>query len=756
MAKVNFEVDSALLSELGERLVGSVHVALLELIKNSYDADATEVKICIDNISGGVQTIIEDNGSGMTAEQVKQYWMKIATTHKKVDNLSEKFGRMKSGAKGIGRFSCRRLGSRLELRTTAVNDSGKFETTELKIDWSDFREGTTLSQIGVDLIKTVSDDGVSGTILKICSDNEGLFTPLSLKYIKQHSVILVANRGEHRRGYRPDPGFNISFRFFGEQQGAFKNLRDDLLNAGWGTVTARVGRNGRAIIVLDALGVGRREHEATVEFKCIKGAELKIGLMVVSKDQIRNKEVLNIGSIKELLEEWGGVFVRYNGVRVQPYGNPSDDWLNIDRDRGLRRAISQEDDIVRLAQSLRGIEANRYMLQLLSSRAYVGDVDISSSMPGFELKASREGFLDDTLAFKELRRFARLAIDYATLWRELFVREKAAQEVKDVGEAFRKSLESLSSWQMKINLGGKPRDLQALEYIKKGSRSLIEPISEEQKRDVLHVISQATDVIQVVHQRNEEELRHLRLVASTSVLLSLFAHEVRTYLVDMDNAAEDLKSISNENKNVAAGIDGVVKRLEQNSESFGRLVSMTLNIVAPDSEESARPLNVRPKLSMIIDCFSKIMEHYGIMCELTEVPEVIYTAPMLESEFYSIMINIMSNAIKAVAAKGASGSGRIAFSAITQKGKCVISCKDNGVGVDLETAKLLFRPYVSDPDKVLYSSLERNINKEHLLVLGIGSGLGLNIVKKIVDQLGGTVEFVATNPPWKTEIQVCI
>ena len=118
--ELNFEVDSALLSELGERLVGSVHVALLELVKNAYDADATLVKVRIEKVDKGIATSVVDNGVGMTLEDVQRYWMKIATNNKAIDCISRRYGRYKSGAKGIGRFSCRRLGDSLELKTTST------------------------------------------------------------------------------------------------------------------------------------------------------------------------------------------------------------------------------------------------------------------------------------------------------------------------------------------------------------------------------------------------------------------------------------------------------------------------------------------------------------------------------------------------------------------------------------------------------------------------------------------------------------
>ena len=121
--------------------------------------------------------------------------------------------------------------------------------------------------------------------------------------------------------------------------------------------------------------------------------QLTVGVLVDNGEQIRNKKVLTLGAMRNLLDEWGGVMIRYNGVRVQPYGNPTDDWLNIDRDRGLRRRMSEQADIVKLARSFKDISPERYLLQLLSSRAYVGDVEITSQLKGFVLKANREGFL---------------------------------------------------------------------------------------------------------------------------------------------------------------------------------------------------------------------------------------------------------------------------------------------------------------------------------------------------------------------------
>ena len=105
-----FNVDSRLLFQLGEKLVTNRAVALGELIKNSYDADATHVTVRMENIKNpGGTIIVEDNGTGMTALTFQRTWMRIATIDKEENPISAKYGRQKAGEKGIGRFACRKL-----------------------------------------------------------------------------------------------------------------------------------------------------------------------------------------------------------------------------------------------------------------------------------------------------------------------------------------------------------------------------------------------------------------------------------------------------------------------------------------------------------------------------------------------------------------------------------------------------------------------------------------------------------------------
>lgn len=145
-----FGVDSRLLFQLGEKLVTNRAVALAELVKNSYDADATHVIIRMKNVKKlGGTIIIEDNGSGMSLATFQKTWMRIATIDKEENPISKKYGRKKAGEKGIGRFACRRLSKRLILKSVAEIDSGIKEELNATFIWPTFIPGSDVDKIPI-------------------------------------------------------------------------------------------------------------------------------------------------------------------------------------------------------------------------------------------------------------------------------------------------------------------------------------------------------------------------------------------------------------------------------------------------------------------------------------------------------------------------------------------------------------------------------------------------------------------------------
>lgn len=142
MKEIGFTVDAGLIDRLGRELVGRAETAVSELVKNSYDADATEVKVTfIDSDIIGGSLVIEDNGVGMNEFQLEQGFMRISSTDKVHHPVSEKYGRTKAGKKGIGRFATQRLGSRLTIISqTKESDSA----IRIVIKWDKYKINNSL------------------------------------------------------------------------------------------------------------------------------------------------------------------------------------------------------------------------------------------------------------------------------------------------------------------------------------------------------------------------------------------------------------------------------------------------------------------------------------------------------------------------------------------------------------------------------------------------------------------------------------
>ena len=143
--RVGFSVDAGLIQRLGYELVGRAETAVSELIKNSYDADATNVDVNFintDEIHGTL--IIMDNGSGMSQKQLIDGFMRISSTDKIHNPISKKYNRTKAGRKGIGRFATQRLGTKLTIITQT-----KEEDTAIKvsIDWDRYVVDQDISDI---------------------------------------------------------------------------------------------------------------------------------------------------------------------------------------------------------------------------------------------------------------------------------------------------------------------------------------------------------------------------------------------------------------------------------------------------------------------------------------------------------------------------------------------------------------------------------------------------------------------------------
>lgn len=173
--EMQFKISSALKDIIGKDLINDDFIAIFELVKNSYDAYATKVKISFNNIySENPKIIIEDNGKGMNYNDLENKWLFVAYSAKKdgTENKDLNFRdkiqvqRAFAGAKGIGRFSCDRLGKTLYIETT--KDELNKKTESLYVDWGNFENDLKEEFININVIhETLPDIKKSGTRLEI-------------------------------------------------------------------------------------------------------------------------------------------------------------------------------------------------------------------------------------------------------------------------------------------------------------------------------------------------------------------------------------------------------------------------------------------------------------------------------------------------------------------------------------------------------------------------------------------------------------
>ena len=135
----------------------------------------------------------------------------------------------------------------------------------------------------------------------------------------------------------------------------------------------------------------------------------------------------------------------------------------------------------------------------------------------------------------------------------------------------------------------------------------------------------------------------------------------------------------------------------------------------------------------------------------SDISENLLTKPILEAEFYSIIVNLLSNAIKAVIA----GYGnKILIKAEKIRNSIYLRMFNDGIKLNKKYWYEVFKPLVNDPENEIYKGLIQRTNDEEISLLGRGSGLGLSIIKDMIEKNNGSINFIDVDKPWKTGIEV--
>jgi hypothetical protein len=376
---VRFSVDSGVIDRLGKELVARHETAVSELVKNAYDADASKATLHFSNVdySGGT-LIIDDNGAGMTRDQLINGFMRISSTSKIHEPISPVYGRSRAGKKGIGRFSAQRLGNKLTIITQTKDSDIALKIT---VNWDKYLMDEDIYIIS-NKIEEIPKEKEQGTKL-IIEDLREWWSESMIKRVYRYAIDVIqpfplSKKEKRKDGEIVDPGFEILCLKDGNeianQQSMFYQHAlaeiEGYVEKGigyWMINDSKVDAITKNPIALEAEKKGTYSH--------LNGIRFKAYYYIYSAGLIP-KQVESY--IRETSKEHGGIRLYRNGFRVLPYAEPQDDWLGLDA--SIRR---------------------RTVLPVHGNINFFGIVEIAESNDDFVELSSREGLFKNK-AYYEL------------------------------------------------------------------------------------------------------------------------------------------------------------------------------------------------------------------------------------------------------------------------------------------------------------------------------------------------------------------
>ncbi|EMA70338.1 ATP-binding protein [Halorubrum distributum] len=779
---VSFTIDSRLLEELGENLVTRNHVAVGELVKNAYDADATEVHLefvnaSVDDTSESEIQII-DNGVGMSLEDVRNDFMRIATTDKLRNPITKKYGREKAGDKGIGRFAVRRLAHELRLETTAhLKDEGVYERTILDIPWRRYQTEQEIDEVTFrPTVERIPDDEdvSTGTTIGL-RDLKDSWTQRDFNTLRRNiatlSIVQAEDRGDQ---FKPDPGFEIIFDAPEFEMGE-GSLSEQVYDAGWGCLEGNIEDDGTVSLTLEAKLIDTRNYTFSHDTTGLGGTSFKIAYIPLShKEHFRDPQTLNMKEARKMTQEQGGVRVYKGGFRVFSYGGPNDDWLNLDQRRTTHSRRNPDEQFEEVADSLDlHTDFNKVLLSGPNNRNLIGRVMISSDAE-LIMASNREDFQDDEL-LNDLREVLLLSLEWMTLQWSHYKSVKARKELEKETKRFQReqdnkknkrkseSQEGLTQFTSDTdeksesssskNDSSEPVD-SALDLLEGVADTATETVPEEDRGVSDEAVETATKVIRSSLNQKEEEIDFFRSAFSVNQVVFSFSHELRSMVNSLGSSASRIEAtideLPAEHQDRFEEVVGDLRNMQDRFEDQMELFSIFM-------ETGSRKEVDQQKVSVVVDdvvnATEYIAQYYDVTIT-TEVPSILRSPPMYKSELYSIVINLVTNSIKAVGASSGDKNQILVEGSQTDDG-IRIRVYDSGVGLPEEAREDAFQPLVSDPVNNVYDELSGRMPENLSEQLGKGTGLGLSIVRNIAEKYGGTAQFTDADE-WSTCVEVTI
>lgn len=692
---MRFRTNSKVKSLFGKDLITNNNIAIFELVKNAYDAGANNVQISFKDFeitvdkenkiqsfeSNEKSTIeVEDDGDGMTLEEIRKYWMELGTPHKetnkdrefKNDKIEKIYSRTVNGDKGIGRFGVDKISEKLILESIGKNEPDMI--TRVTFDWGKFDDRSKMLQdIEIPFEREVVSriNSQTGLLLKLLKLREN-WTEKSLVTLEKSLSKFLSPRSSSTK----DDKFSIIFRFINDEELMLEkkitNNTFDYLSTKIDSILSKDG-----VISYSIIDSGKKIF-ASRELLFPDGSPFG---EVNSEIYYLNQPDKSLFTRKMGLRtsDYGNIRLYKDGFRVMPYGEPHNDWLEIDKNhaQGIFRSFGTRDMV-----------GNIYL-----KNKHLTELNVLNEA------TDRVGLIEDNAEFdflKELCWFQIKALeDYVFDKTKKEIKKENAELNEDTSELKLESILTLDNIVTQLkNSSIEDKTFNKIEFeINQSKEKMLEKFSDLDR----------------LSKRIDKKVKLYSQIASKEGFLYDVLHSVKNKLSIIE-AQISLLDFELEQE----GIDFDSSVIKNSYSDVYKLVESALDRVNLNKTEKTR-FNICSTLNRVISEHEAILQEKNIRLEYDNLLSDV-TLYGVESAIKIVFENLFNNSIKVVP----KDEGIIKISVRSFDDQLNIVFNDNGPGVPEEKIRSIFTLWNSESS---------------------GTGIGLATVKDTILEHDGSVNI---------------
>lgn len=736
-------------------LVAKESTALVELIKNAYDADATLVTVTGRNLADATRgsIVVSDDGVGMNEIEFRRGFLTIAGRTKNTgDRRSPVFGRRYTGEKGVGRLASHKLGMVVAVKSRKAGPAERgapalppaISEVNAKIDWGAIEQLETLDQIDGAGAVTVSESTSpskphSGTRLTIAPLRKPWMERIKTSFFREAATLaplaatwqklpdgllaepLLFESLPIRDQRSGDPGFQVVFA--GDLSLGDTLLPDVAQAASWIAELSFDRDTGKLEIAISPTRAEVRKYPEAEGYRLTKNLGIGAGPSFT-------------GRILQKAGTWDpevqGLRLFMEGFRVSPYGDPRDDWLGLERTY-LSRAKRRLTSLARLDDDgvPPGFEDEELRFQ--GNQSFMGGIFLHrATSTGLEMLVNREGFLPGA-AFEFIVDWTRITVDLIARLGQV-----GRKPVKDIRTEERRAQRVAAA---RSDVNETPTAMRVRESAMEVERGFVAIQQAVERNDLAAAAREAQQLQPSLSQIREvadqfgSEAVQWRVLASLGAELAAFVHEINAVGLEISALARELEQAL-EIENLRR-VHTAIRRARQKALGLADRIRRNATYLVDATSFEGRRRRTRQPLAARFETVRLFFETRIAQKRLTvenNIPDSLRTPPMFPSELSGIFTNLLSNAVKFT-----DEGGRIRVVAREHEGFMEVKMSNTGAAVDLPRSPQLFEAF-------------RSTTERPDAVLGQGMGMGLTITRAFVQEYGGDIRFVAPPTGFATSI----